>query len=105
MIEGVLMAKRKKKDKKFEFSKIILALVIASYFVGLGFGMLIIWKILSTGNVMYISTALCGLFSYIGAPVAVAIGFYSNKAKAENIEKIKITEGNKINNDFKLPLN
>ncbi|MCC8161026.1 MAG: hypothetical protein LIO53_06955 [Oscillospiraceae bacterium] len=37
----------------------------------------------------YISTALCGLFSYIGAPVAVAIAFYSYKAKAENVEKIR----------------
>lgn len=96
------------KKKKFEFSKIILALVILSYFIGLGFGMLIIWKVLCDGNVAYISTALCGLFSYIGAPVAVAIGFYSNKAKAENVEKIKSNEvktGQKIDNDFKIPLN
>lgn len=75
--------------KCIEFSKLILALVIFSYFVGLAFGMVVILKILKTGNVTYISTALCGLFSFIGAPVAVAIGFYSNKAKAENIEKIK----------------
>ena len=80
---------KKKKDKSLEFSKLILALVIASYFIGLGFGMLIIWKILGTGDTTYIATALCGLFSYIAAPVAVAIGFYSYKAKAENIEKIK----------------
>lgn len=96
------------KKKKFEFSKLILALVILSYFIGLAFGMLIIWKVLVGGNVMYISTALCGLFSYIGAPVAVAIGFYSNKAKAENVEKIKSNEkkiGQKIENDFKIPLN
>ena len=96
------------KKKKFEFSKLILALVILSYFIGLAFGMLIIWKVLTGGNVMYISTALCGLFSYIGAPVAVAIGFYSNKAKAENVEKIKSNEkkiGQKIENDFKIPLN
>ena len=95
------------KKKKFEFSKLILALVILSYFIGLAFGMLIIWKVLAGGNVMYISTALCGLFSYIGAPVAVAIGFYSNKAKAENVEKIKSNEkkiGQKIENDFKIPL-
>lgn len=80
---------KKKKDKTLEFSKLILALVIISYFIGLGFGMLIIWRILGTGDVTYIATSLCGLFSYIGAPVAVAIGFYSYKAKAENIEKIK----------------
>lgn len=78
--------------RKIEFSKLILAFVIFSYFVGLGFGMVIIWEILGKGDVVYISTSLCGLFSYIAAPVAVAIGFYSNKAKAENIEKIKGTE-------------
>ena len=78
--------------KTIEFSKLILALVIFSYFVGLGFGMLIIWRILGTGDVTYISTSLCGLFSYIAAPGAVAIGFFSNKAKAENIEKIKGSE-------------
>ncbi len=78
--------------RKIEFSKLILAFVIFSYFIGLGFGMIIIWKILGTGDVTYISTSLCGLFSYIAAPVAVAIGFYSNKAKAENLEKIKGNE-------------
>lgn len=89
------------KKYKFEFSKLILALVILSYFIGLGFGMLIIWKILETGSVTYIATALCGLFSYIAAPVATAIGFYSNKAKAENVEKIK---GNKVEDGTKIPL-
>lgn len=89
------------KKHKFEFSKLILALVILSYFIGLGFGMLIIWKILETGSVTYIATALCGLFSYIAAPVATAIGFYSNKAKAENVEKIK---GNKVEDGTKIPL-
>lgn len=102
-----VLAMKKIKNKKIEFSKIILALVILSYFIGLIFGMLIIWKILGTGNVTYISTSLCGLFSYIAAPVAVAIGFYSNKAKAENVEKIKGSEntvGNEIDNNFKIPL-
>lgn len=76
--------------KKFEFSKLILCLVMSTYFVGLIFGMAIILKTVSI-NPSFISTALCGLFSYIGAPVAVAIGFYSYKAKAENVEKIKNT--------------
>jgi len=101
------MAKTTEK-KRFEFSKIVLALVIFSYFIGLVFGMIVIWKILETGNVTYIATALCGLFTYIATPVATAIGFYSNKAKAENVEKIKGSEayaGKKIDNDFKLPLN
>ena len=75
--------------KKFEFSKIVLALVITSYFIGLVFGMIVILNILDSESVPYMSTCLCGLFSYIATPVAVAIGFYSSKAKAENIEKIK----------------
>ena len=78
--------------KKFEFSKIILALVILSYFIGLGFGMTVIFKMIQSGTMTYIATSLCGLFSYVGAPVAVAIGFYANKAKAENVEKIKIND-------------
>lgn len=74
--------------KKFEFSKLILCLVMLTYFVGLIFGVYIITE-LAERNTTYISTALCGLFSYIGAPVAVSIGFYSYKAKAENVEKIR----------------
>ena len=76
--------------KKIEFSKLILCLVIATYFVGLGFGMSVILRIIES-EAAYTATALCGLFSYIAAPVAVAIGFYSYKAKAENVEKIKGT--------------
>ncbi len=72
--------------KKIEFSKLILGLVMCTYFIGLIIGAYVVLTITDTN---YISAALCGLFSYIGAPVAVAIGFYSNKAKAENIEKIK----------------
>lgn len=90
--------------KKFEFSKIILALVITSYFVGLVFGMIIILKMINIGDVAYMSTALCGLFSYIGAPVAVAIGFYSTKAKAENIEKIKISQITEFDSNPMIPL-
>lgn len=80
--------------KHFEFSKIILCLVMFTYFVGLGFGIFIITKLvgMTATYTSYISTALCGLFSYIGAPVAVAIGFYSYKAKAENVEKIRSGE-------------
>ncbi|MCD8391540.1 MAG: hypothetical protein LUD03_06855 [Firmicutes bacterium] len=73
-----------------EFSKIILCLVMFTYFVGIAFGMYVILKIVGNGtSTSYISTALCGLLSYIGAPVAVAIAFYSYKAKAENVEKIR----------------
>ena len=81
MVSGVI------KLKKFEFSKLILCLVMTTYFVGLLFGIYIILRI-AVSDVSYIPTALCGLFSYIGAPVAVAIGFYAYKAKSENVAKI-----------------
>jgi hypothetical protein len=41
--------------------------------------------------VMQDSTLLPELLAYIGAPTAVAIGFYAWKAKAENIIKISAT--------------
>ena len=56
-----------------------------TYFVGLGFAINEIHGIDSA----YKATALCGLFSYIGAPVAVTIGFYINKAKAKQIKAIE----------------
>lgn len=74
--------------KKFEFSKVILCAVMLTYFAALIFGMYVI-NIIVHGTSSYIGTALCGLFSFVGAPVAAAIGFYSSKAKAENVEKIK----------------
>lgn len=92
---------KKRKKRTFEFSKIILALVIVSYFIGLVFGMYVIVSMVKAKDFIYIATALCGLFTYIATPVSVALGFYSNKAKAENIEKIK---GNTIQNSIKIPL-
>ena len=85
--------------KRFEFSKLVLCLVMATYFAGLIFGMNIICNI-ATNNSSYIATALCGLFSYIGAPVAVAIGFYAYKAKAENVEKIRSSAAINTINDI-----
>ena len=85
--------------RKIEFSKLVLCLVMATYFAGLIFGMNIICGIATT-NSSYIATALCGLFSYIGAPVAVAIGFYAYKAKAENVEKIRSSTAINTINDI-----
>jgi len=61
---------------------------MCTYFAALIFGMYVISAMVRSSS-GYVGTALCGLFSFVGAPVAAAIGFYSNKAKAENIEKIK----------------
>ncbi len=73
-------AKRKTKNKKFEFSKIVLTSVLLTYFLGLYIGCKI---------VTFDYTQLSALLTYIGAPTATAIAFYSWKAKAENIVKIK----------------
>lgn len=72
--------------KKIEFSKIIMLAMIISYFIGLFFGLHIIEKLLEQG--WDATSALATLFSYIGAPTAIAVGFYSTKAKAENVAKI-----------------
>lgn len=73
----------KNKDKpceKAEFSKIIIAAVLITYFVGVIIGV----KVVLTDI-----TQLGVLLAYIGTPTAAAIGFYCWKAKAENIMKIK----------------
>lgn len=66
--------------RKLEFSKIVLALVLLTYFVGVFIGV----------KVSLIDISQLGvLLAYIGTPTAAAIGFYCWKAKAENIVKIK----------------
>ena len=66
------------KQKK-EFSKVILALVMACQFFGVGFGAYIVKSY---------PEMLGEYLTFIGAPVAVAIAFYSWKAKAENVIKL-----------------
>lgn len=66
--------------RKAEFSKIVLALVLITYFVGVVIGVKI--------SLIDI-TQLGVLLAYIGTPTAAAIGFYCWKAKAENLVKIK----------------
>lgn len=98
------------KKKKFEFSKIIMVSVMLTYYIALIFGMSIIWR-LSTNLSPYIGTAITAFFSFVGAPVAVAIGFYSWKAKNENISKNNshiINETDFVNNQSinnNLPIN
>lgn len=69
-----------KVSRKIEFSKLIIALVLFTYFVGVCIGVKI--SLIDT-------TQLSALLAYIGTPTATAIGFYCWKAKAENIIKIK----------------
>lgn len=66
--------------RKPEFSKIVLVLVLLTYFVGVFIGVKV--------SLIDVSQ-LAALLAYIGTPTAAAIGFYCWKAKAENIVKIK----------------
>jgi putative Mn2+ efflux pump MntP len=70
----------KAKRKPPEFSKLILMLVMATYFIAVGVGVR-----LSFIDYMQYST----LAMLVGAPTAVAIGFYAWKAKSENVLKYK----------------
>ena len=71
---------RRQTKKKPEFSKIILALCMCVYIVTVGFG----FFVTATEK-----TQLGELLAFVGAPTAVAIGFYAWKARAENLLKIK----------------
>lgn len=86
---GFLIDARRKRRKrrnskgtvrKVEFSKLFLSAVLFTYFIGVVIG---VWAV-----VIDISQ-LGVLLAYIGTPTATAIGFYSWKAKAENVVKIK----------------
>jgi len=66
--------------RKFEYSKLILALLLIPYFYAVYIG----------AKVVLIDTGLLPvLLCFVAAPTSAAIGFYSWKAKAENIVKIK----------------
>lgn len=77
---GEHAAKVSREKKKIEFSKLIIALVLFTYFVGVYIGVKI---------ALIDVTQIGALLAYIGTPTATAIGFYCWKAKAENIVKIK----------------
>lgn len=89
-ISAVLLIEKKRKRKhrrkkkgtarKIEFSKLFLSAVLFTYFAGFGVG---VWAVT-------IDISQLGVFlAYVGTPTATAIGFYSWKAKAENVVKIK----------------
>lgn len=74
---------------RLEFSKLIMLLVFATYFMGFIIG---VWCVLKD------PTQLQVLLAYTGAPALVAIGFYAWKAKAENCVRLqqKSPEGTSI---------
>ena len=79
---------------KHEFSKIVLGAVMILYFAGAIYGAVIVWQD---------SSLLGELLAYIGAPTAVAIGFYAYKAKCENVVKISraVTSDKKLDSETK----
>lgn len=74
----MLPRKGRGRRNKTEFSKTVLALVMTTYFFGVGIGAFIVLRS---------SEELSALLTFIGAPVATALGFYYWKAKNENMQK------------------
>lgn len=89
------MGRHEKKKKHFEFSKLVLLSVMILYFFAAGVGIAI-----SLVDYTQYST----LAVLVGAPTAAAIGFYSWKAKAENVIKIK-KENPEATKDMPVDLN
>lgn len=70
----------KQSRRKIECSKLVLWAVLCTYFAGFGVG---VWAVA-------LDASQLGVFlAYVGTPTATVIGFYSWKAKAENVVKIK----------------
>lgn len=88
-----------------EFSKLIMVGVMLTYFIALIFIMIVIWRMLGENN-MYIGTVITSFCTFVSAPISVAIGFYSWKAKNENVSKIEssITSQQMSNNSY-VPIN
>lgn len=72
--------------KKTEFSKILMIAIMSTYFLGLVIGIYVVLRILLI-TPEYSVQALIAMLSYIGAPVGIAIPFYFNKSKTENLHK------------------
>jgi hypothetical protein len=72
--------KTKRNRRRIETSKLVLWAVLSTYFAGFGVGL---WAVI-------VDVSQLGVFlAYVGTPTATVIGFYSWKAKAENVVKIK----------------
>ena len=75
--------------KKFEFSKAIFIYIAIMFTIVIIFSMVLMWVTKDTTAVAYLIPAVGGL-------MATTVGFYSWKAKAENILKIKQNTVNNI---------
>lgn len=72
--------------KKFEFSKLVIGLLIATYFIVLALGMFVTVKLIVADSTSSVNT-LIGLFSYVGTVNSIAIPFYLHKSEKENLNK------------------
>lgn len=72
---------RKEKRKKREFKKLLVAMVLATYFFGVGIGTFITLK--------YDFSQLGGLLTFIAAPTTGAILSYCYVIRTENAIKLK----------------
>lgn len=82
------------RGRKREFSKILLAAVMVTYFGVTVFSVFVVQE----------NPELLGeLLTFVGAPTAVAIGFYAYKAKCENVVKISraVSADKKLDSDTK----
>ena len=85
LLFGGRKPRRRKENKeksrpKIECSKLVLWAVLLTYFGGFVVGV----------RAVVIDPSQLGVFvTYVGAPTATVIGFYSWKAKCENVVKIK----------------
>ena len=75
------------KKERLTCSKLIMAAVMGCFFVGV---------IVGTHVVLRDNSQLGEWLAYIGAVAAVAVGFYSWKAKAENVIKLSQSKLEKI---------
>ena len=89
---------KRKPPKTRTFSHWLMTAVAVTYFIGLALSCYVVIHILVMWP-EYAVQAFLGLLSYIGAPVAVAIGFYNWKAKNENLAKIKNANSSENNTE------
>ena len=68
-----------RKRKGLEFSKLIVAIVMITYFVGVYIGARVVMQMAPDQLGAYLA--------FVGTPTATTIGFYCWKAKNENIHK------------------
>lgn len=88
------------KKSKFEFSKIVMGLLLSTYFIVLVLGIFVVVRIL-IDYPEYSVQALIALFSYVGVVNGISIPFYLQKSEHENIHKNPdiqtVDDFNKIN--------